>query len=406
VPTPPSGTADLSRPENELLLACVSPRPDTRIDQMLGGDIDWTSLVRAALDHGVSPLVADRLLRTHEGLIPEDLRHALAEHLGDNRDRIGVLVTALFELLDALSGQGVTAVPFKGPALASLALGDPALRRAGDLDLLVRREDIDRTWSVLEALGYREGSEFETGRPMNAAERRGHLRYQCEYAFLRGRDRAMIEPHWAITPAMLAVDLDYARIWQRVGTIEIAGRSVPALALEDLLLVLCIHGSKHEWTRLQWIADIAALVERCPQLDLARMLAEARACGTARMALLGLGLAQHVLGTPLSDGVIRLIDQDEAALRLVGRFADRLFDGALETTSPAQFSRWRSAMRERPLDRARYALRTVLTPTARHYRLCALPAGLSWLYVPLKVAHDYAALPAWRWWSRSRRASS
>ncbi len=406
--TPSRATLDLNRPESELLLACVSadPAAGARIERILGGDLDWTSLVRAALDHGVSPLVADRLLRTRAGLIPDDLRRALAEHLADNRDRIGVLVAALFELLDTLGDHGVTAVPFKGPALAAAALGDPSLRRAGDLDLLVRREDVETTWSVLEALGYREVTEFEIGRRMNAAERRGHFRYQCECAFVRERDRAMIEPHWAITPAMLAVDLDYAQLWRRIGAIEMAGRRVPALALEDLLLVLCIHGSKHEWTRLQWIADVAVLIGRCPQLDLPLVLAQARARGTLRMTLLGLGLARHVLGTPMPDVVNRALAQDRCAARLVSHFAVRLFAGRLEAPSPAQFSRWRSAMRERCTDRARYAVRTVLTPTARHYRLCALPASLAWLYVPIKLAHDYLALPAWRWWSSSRRASS
>ena len=38
------------------------------------------------------------------------------------------------------------------------------------------------------------------------------------------------------------------------------GRDVPALSLEDELVLICVHGAKHFWERLMWTADIAAMV--------------------------------------------------------------------------------------------------------------------------------------------------
>jgi len=35
---------------------------------------------------------------------------------------------------------------------------------------------------------------------------------------------------------------------------------VSALSVEDELVLICIHGAKHFWERLMWIADVAALI--------------------------------------------------------------------------------------------------------------------------------------------------
>jgi len=400
-------------PELELLLACV--RPDSgsdagarRIETLLQQDIDWTLLIRTALAHGVSPLVAERLGRLTSDALPTELRAALADHLLDNRERNVLLVNALFELLDALRSRDIVALPFKGQTLAALANGDSTLRRAGDLDVLLRPDDLAEAWKALESLGYRELTEAEIGRPMNAAEHAGYLRYQCEYAFLRRSDGIVVEPHWAIAPTTMAIDLDYERFWSRAATVVVNGRSLLTLGLADLLLVLCVHGSKHEWARLQWICDVAALTERQPELDLAAILEEARSRGLARMLLLGLGLAQRMLGARMPAAIVQSLEADPAAAHLIERIAQRLFLGDPETSAVSEVSRLRIAMRERRRDRAKYIVRTVLTPTEKHLRICELPLSLSALYVPLKLAHDYVAMPAWRLWRRvvpARRAT-
>jgi hypothetical protein len=391
-------------PELELLLACVRPynddADDHRIEAIVRRKIDWTYLVRTALAHGVSPLVARRLGVAHSERIPDDIRKAFDHHLLDNRDRNVVLADALFRILDALRDRDVVALPFKGQTLGAIAYGEFAMRRAGDLDILLREEDLASAWQVLESLGYREMTEFEIGRSMTAVEHAGYRRYQCEYAFFRKIDGIVVEPHWAIAPTTMAIDLDYDRFWERAGTVDVGGRKVLTLGLADLMLALCVHGSKHEWTRLQWICDVAALIERYPDLDLATLLEDARSRGVARMLLLGLGLAQRTLGARTPSVVMRSLESDPVASRLVERFADRLFRGSLETSPFSELSLLRLEMRERQRDRAAYVFRTLTTPTEKHLRLCAMPAAFSALYIPLKIGHDYIASPVWRLWRR------
>jgi putative nucleotidyltransferase-like protein len=393
--------------EVEVLLACVrapSAPGGQSLEVLLDRELDWTVVVRMALGHGVSPIVAERLLGTPAGAIPNDLRAALDVHLQDNRARNALLGAALIELLDALHASNVTALSFKGPTLAALTTGDYTTRRAGDLDMLVRWSDLEAARVTLEALDYRECTEFAIGRPMTSSEHRGYLRYQCEYAFLRKRDGVYVEPHWAVAPATMAIDLDYPRMWQRASRVDVAGRSVLTLGLADLLPVLCIHGSKHGWTRLQWIADVAALVDKFSDFELAGILKEMRSRGLLRMTLLGLELARRVLAKPLPDGVRAAVADDRGLARVSQVIIGQLFSTDV-SASNAPLTRLRRDMRERAVDRINCMLRTTFTPTAQHYRMCSLPSSLSWFYVPLKLGHDYVALPLHVAWKRRRRGN-
>jgi len=394
----PQGSATC-RLEIELLLSCARVELDSalpRIAQLVEQELDWTFLVRTALSHGVTPLLARALDRVPSDRLPGEIRDALRIHFEDNRERTEVLTRELLDLLDSLAGHRVLAIPFKGPSLGVVAYGDPSLRRAGDLDLLVRENDIQVVCEVLAAAGYRELTERETGRPLSPAEHAAYRRYQCEYAFVRDRDGLVVEPHWSIAPNTWVLPLDYEGFWSRTRPLPIGGREVPGLALEDLLLVLCIHGAKHQWTELRWICDIAALIAHHPEIDWCGGLARARAQRCERMLLLGLGLAGRVLGTALPPPVLRRLEADHAAGALVAEVSTRLFQADYKATPPSRLNRFHLRLREHLRDRIRYTLKTILTPTVeQHIRLLPLPARLAFLHVPLKLAHDYFALPLW-----------
>ena len=58
-----------------------------------------------------------------------------------------------------LGTHGVAAIPFKGPTLAAYAYGSTALRRFGDLDLLVRENRV--VAEVRIAVDHAEAAEWE-----------------------------------------------------------------------------------------------------------------------------------------------------------------------------------------------------------------------------------------------------
>lgn len=229
------------RPEGELLLHAISMGPGAymvRIESLLLGEIDWSYLVRAALYHGVSLLLARTLVNFRAGQVPDEILQSFEAHLLDNRERNRQLTGALFELMDALEGLSIRIIPFKVQGLGAIAYGDESIRRAGDIDFLVGKEHITKVNTVLEGLGYRELEEYRTGIPMSPSEKDTYERYQCEYACLRGGDGILFEPHWAIIPTTIPLAIDYPALFERATAIPLGGRKVCSLAPGDLLLVL------------------------------------------------------------------------------------------------------------------------------------------------------------------------
>lgn len=396
-----------ARREFNLLVACSNPRSSSEsfaLRSLLSEDLDWTLLIEQALRHGVSPMVAKTLIEVSPRQLPEDLAEGLREHASDNALRNRSLLAALDETMQALRHRGILALAFKGQTLAARMLENYTLRRAGDLDLLVRKQDLSGVWAVLEDLEYREATEREIGRPMSAPEHRAYLEYQCEYNFTRERDHIMIEPHWAIAPRSLRIRLPYAAFWRDAERLSIDGRGIDTLSTAHLLLVVCVHASKHEWSRLQWIADVAGLVARNPELEVAEVLAIAREHGVERMVLVGLGLAHEIYGCILPKPVLRRFRADSELSHLILDLTRAVFEIGRKENSIWQVTSLRKRMRERWTDRLGYIISTLTTPIERHYRMVRIPAPLRSLYVPIKLGHDYLALPASRLISRLRPA--
>ena len=83
-------------------------------------------------------------------------------------------------------------------------------------------------------------------------------------------------------------------------------REVPDMSPEITLLVLCLHGGKHAWSRLIWICDVAAatgFVDR-PRLERGHA-AEAKKSGLCRTLALGVLLAHRVAGATVPPVILR-----------------------------------------------------------------------------------------------------
>jgi hypothetical protein len=382
------------RPEHDLLLAAAHGGASARplVDRALSAELNWTTVVELALAHRLTPALLAALEGPNLPSVPPEILDALRVNCTHLQRLSDALVTELFSILDALEREGVMAVPFKGPLLAELLFGARGLRAPGDLDILVAPADVRRVCRLLESRGYVDAE----GPPLAAAPERMYRRLQCEYFFIRERDGLVVEPHWGLSQRRLAIDVDYDGMLSRARPARLAGRVVPMLAPEDLLLALCIHGAKHQWERLSWIRDVAALLAAFPQLDVEACVAPARSHGCGRVLLVGLAVARRYAGAVLAPAIERLIEQDPTTLVLERHVGQGLFDPDRPSPVNDRVDRFRFLVRERWRDRVRYVVRTWLSPGRDHLEMVALPASLAWAYFPVKWVHDYVALPVWR----------
>ena len=113
--------------------------------------LEWRLAAAAAAAHGVSPLLS-RYCSWQEPAWRQFLQ-SQREHVEDRHQRI---VELLKEIDAGARVAGVAIVPLKGSALHAIGLYAPGERPMADIDLLVRKRDVERTSTLLKKLGYVE----------------------------------------------------------------------------------------------------------------------------------------------------------------------------------------------------------------------------------------------------------
>ncbi|MCL4532394.1 MAG: nucleotidyltransferase family protein, partial [Actinobacteria bacterium] len=290
----------------------------------------------------------------------------------------------LLGILDLLKAHGIPAVPFNGPAQAVSVMGRLALREFVDLDILVHRQDALKARELLAARGYVTPYRF------THSQEKAYLDSRGEYYLYRPKDGTRVEIHWKLLPDYFAIPFDVEKIWSRLGSVSLGNATVPALAPEDLLLLLCIHGYSHMWERLEWICGLAELI-RQREVEWGMVLQRARELGTTRILLLGLEMAGGLLEAPLPGEILRLAREDPEVARLAEHLRGRLL-GEKEPAGIAEIVGFQLRSRERLRDKAKFLLRLTTTSTAEEWSAVAIPDALFPLYRlvrPVALARKY-----------------
>jgi hypothetical protein len=369
-----------TRPEVELLLLCTRTHVDSdtaaRIETLTQENIDWGYLLKTAQEHGVTPLLYWNLIETCPEAVPESTLDQLQSYFRKNAQRNVFMAGELLRLLNLFETRGISAIPFKGPSLAASIYGNLALRRqSDDLDILIHEKDVLKARDLLLSQGYQPEDKW-TRRQETVLFQASH-----EYTFVHYSKRLKVELHWKITSKYFDIFPEPERLWERIMPSSLAGKEVMVFSPEDLLLILCVHGTTHLWQQLELICGVAELISADKGLDWEQVMEEAREVGGERMLFLGLFLANELLGAPLPDEVLRRVQADPPSKALAAQVHERLFH-EVYSPSPGVFesSLFYLRTRERLQDKVRYCMLLAMSPT--EYELAALPqlASLSFFY--------------------------
>jgi Uncharacterised nucleotidyltransferase len=344
---PPPGT----RPEIALLLCCARTRVDSgRVEQirtLLRADLDWQYLIRETRTQGVMPLLYRSLHSNCPEAIPKTVLNQLQRHFHANAFHNLFLARELLKIFRLFEAQGIPVIPFKGPTLAALAYDDLSLRQFDDLDILIDKKDLVRAKELFIAQSY----QFNLSEAQEAAYLRAHFHFH----FTRADGRVIVELHWALAGKHWSFPFDFERLQARLTPVLCGGATIPSFQPEDLLLFLCVHGSRHQWQRLMWICDVAELIRVHQQMDWQRLLEQAKTSGGKRMLLLGLFLANNLLSTDLPQDILQSIQADPTVKLLAGQVWAQLFAHADQ--SPFRSLAFHIEVRERLQDKIQYLVR-------------------------------------------------
>jgi hypothetical protein len=328
----------------------------------LHGPLDVDRVVRLADGQSVLPLVARTVAAELAGDAPAPLVEALRAGARQRSAESLALTGTLVEILRALDAHRIEALPFKGPTLALQAYGDLGLRMFADLDLLVRPTRIDTARELILSLGFEPSFRTTPGQRALLRRRGSHETFE--------RGSEAVELHWRFASSLSDFTFDYDRLWSRLTTLELGGRSVPALRHEDLLLVLVLHGTKHAWERLGWICDVGELLRRTPRLDWDVVARESARTGSGRALRLALALAMELLEAPLPEDVRTQVAADSGVRPLLEHVRSRLF---LPPRSGAGTFSFHLGTRPRVRDKLGLALASLGAVNQRDLEIVSLP---------------------------------
>jgi len=373
------------RPEISFLLESARTQVQSNgVDHMhrlAESGLDWRSLVRTASWHGVLPLLCYNLSKLSVTALPASFRDELQSAFRSNTERNLSLAGELLKTLQSLAENDIDALAFKGPVLAAAAYGNLALRQFGDLDILVREKD----FYTAKALFLSKG--FQPWKSLTPVEEARHFRREHAYTLVRSHDGMRLDLHWRMTQERYAFGLDIESLWGQLRRIPFCGREVLGLSPEDLLVILCLHGSKHCWERLGWVCDIAEVVRASPNLNWEKILAKNAANDISGAVLLGLDLARNLLDARLPAPVLAAIDADRRIRRVSRLIQRRLFDrtrklGLLEKATICFMTQ--DHLRNR-FPHLAYSFHKAVTPNRADTSSHVLPSCLYFLYYPLRA---------------------
>lgn len=347
---------------------------------------DWNEVLKLAAEHRIFPLLRSHI-QALERFIPSEALDVMQSELDRNTFHCLANAAELIAILAIFDKLSIPLMPFKGVTLAASVYPEFTDRSPGDLDFLVFSKDLRRASEALKSRGFElKTPAREDGSPA--------VENYYEFHFERPSDGMVVELRWRLelTQSRFRRDLGMEWIWPRRREAEVAGKCVPDMNAVDKMLVLCMHGSKHQWSRLIWIYDVARLIAVNTDLDWKEVTQEAKRRGLWRSLALGVVLAHRVCGADVPGPVLDQFSSDRAANSLATAFADSLFEEPGRTPT----SRIPYGLRILDFsDRVRWLLRMeFLRPNDRDLSVIQLPTILRPLYLlirPVRLLLDRSA---------------
>lgn len=201
--------------------------------------LDWQRLVAVGqanrmqtLLHGV--LAATDLLES----LPVEARDPLQQDVDKLAQDAEIMSQSLRQYLHLALARDLETVVMKGLSVSINIYGNPVMRPGGDIDLMVRRDQVGESVAILEEMGL--------GRWWpNLLDDRYYDRHHLHQQRCSKDLHVWFEIHWALDHPYTLLTIDYDGLMDRTAPGTLLGEPVRDLSLPDLLLSLAIHLVKH-----------------------------------------------------------------------------------------------------------------------------------------------------------------
>jgi hypothetical protein len=214
--------------ELHLILACLRITPNEmevqQIEKLSKIGINWHDFLMLVDRHLVAPLVYHNLSSYARRTIPDSIMNKLRSRFERNAHRSLVNATELVRLGKLFQENDIPFIPLKGSILALQVYGNLALRHAGDIDLLVDQNHLDRADRLLQVDYRRTMPAFR----LTSSQHRRFLRLMLHFEYLHDQRNLCIELHWRSIHNKPPHVMDLTQLHSRASTVAVAGFRLPA----------------------------------------------------------------------------------------------------------------------------------------------------------------------------------
>jgi len=199
----------------------------------------------------------------------------------------------------------IKVILLKGSHLAQFVYKDAGLRPMGDIDIMVKKEDLHKAEELLLKMGYTKSREIDIEQICKVSQ---HIS-----PFRDPKGIKHLEIHWTIVRPTSPFNIDIEGLWKRAKTVKINGTDVLVLSMEDLLLHITLHLYLHHFSPLglKPFCDISTVVNNyAHEIDWDQLRFRACEWGTDRCLYLTLCLSKEILRANIPDRILDALKPD------------------------------------------------------------------------------------------------
>ena len=289
-------------------------------------------MFHAAAQLGVAPLLYARLKTpTLQSSVPTAV---LQSHKGDflwSQARNMKVFARLREVFAVFRDHRIDVIALKGAALAELVYPQIGLRTMGDIDLLVRKDDLARVEAIIEDMGFRANESYRS-------KEWYHTQHHHLVPYESGDRILKLDVHHDITTVDSCIRVPVESLWSHAQMVRISTMACLTLSWEHMLLHLALHMADQNFFLgdLRGLCDVAEIVRRFPgDIDWDELARVARAWGCERQLFFVLTLAHDAVGAAVPPQVlgrlrrqVSLLPLEERLVRFLCLRAALIFKGS------------------------------------------------------------------------------
>jgi hypothetical protein len=246
--------------EHELILFCarleISDSSRQNIENLLKSPLDWDKIFNTAHYQKILSFVYYTLDKLDLQHVPYVTLKKMRNYYYSNLHKNLLVEKEIARVLEAAYKEGVDLIPLKGFSLIQTLYTNPALRTMVDIDILVKKHDIQKIQSVFDKLSYDENIDEQL------PKKRGRInKHELIISKqLSAGQIIIIEVHSAIAFPR-PYKLNIPDLWISVEKKEIHNQKMLCLSKENTFLSLVLHLRMHtRLLNLKFIVDIAEML--------------------------------------------------------------------------------------------------------------------------------------------------